>query len=234
MPLPCPMVARTKSSSRICASFLAHSYSINRNPMKLHRLRFLRRRSNARLPVSAYEKPSRSILKIRPFLAVRAFPCQRAGRTAPARYSGCPPIVFLMRPCLRGALYNTHNMPCAGHFNPAFTFRKSQKCGRLPSLTSFFQNRIPRYGKMPFRRSENLRFGKSFLSNMNPPRFSAPANPRQNRRKKKRADIRRAPEKENRTIPYLEFSESPASSDSPPSPCAPLPSASSSSTSGMV
>lgn len=142
---------------------------------------------------------------------------------------------FLMRPCLRGALYNTHNMPCLRRtFQSRLPLPEIAKCGRLPSLTSFFQNRIPRYGKMPFRRSGNLRFGKSLLSNINPPRSSAPANPRQNRRKKKRADIRRAPEKENRTIPYLEFSESPAPSDSPPSPCAPLPSASSSSTSGMV
>lgn len=109
---------------------------------------------------------------------------------------------FLMRPCLRGALYNTHS---AGHFNPAFPFRKSQKCGHLPSLTSFFQNRIPRYGKMPFRRSGNLRFGKSLLSNINPPRSSAPANPRQNRRKKNARTYAARPKKKTGQFPIWNF-----------------------------
>lgn len=143
---------------------------------------------------------------------------------------------FLMRPCLRGALYNTHIcLASAGHFNPAFPFRKSQKCGRLPSLTSFSQNRIPRYGKNaipPFGKFAVRKIASFKYESA--PVFRRPQIRAKNSRKKNARTYAAQPEKENRTIPYLEFSESPAPSDSPPSPCAPLPSASSSSTSGMV
>lgn len=139
-------------------------------------------------------------------------------------------VCFLIRTCLRGALYNTHNMPC---LRRAFQYRPPiLEIAKIRTSSKF--NFIFPKPNSTIRQNTISLFDKSFLSNLNLPRFSAPANPRQNRRKKKRADIRRAPEREKRTIPYLEFSESPAPSDSPPSPCAPSPSASSSSTSGMV
>ena len=137
---------------------------------------------------------------------------------------------FLMRPCLRGALYNTHNTPCLRR-----TFQSRLPLPEIAKMrASSKSNFVFPKPDSTIRQNAISPFGKFAVRKINPPRSSAPANPRQNRRKKKRADIRRAPEKENRTIPYLEFSESPAPSDSPPSPCAPLPSASSSSTSGMV
>lgn len=142
---------------------------------------------------------------------------------------------FLMRPCLRGALYNTHNMPCLRRtFQSRLPLPEIAKM-RASSKSNFVfpkpdstirQNAIPPFGKFAVRKIVSFKYESAPFFGA---RKSAPKPPQ-----KKRADIRRAPEKENRTIPYLEFSESPAPSDSPPSPCAPLPSASSSSTSGMV
>lgn len=142
---------------------------------------------------------------------------------------------FLMRPCLRGALYNTHNMPCLRRtFQSRLPLPEIAKM-RASSKSNFVfpkpdstirQNAISPFGKFAVRKIVSFKYKSAPFFGA---RKSAPKPPQ-----KKRADIRRAPEKENRTIPYLEFSESPAPSDSPPSPCAPLPSASSSSTSGMV